>query len=151
MSKILRFSIYLLKYSMSLAHVHDFVFLEAPKCSFLLILLRFYRCFVKLEFLHFGGSSDVSILRILTCPTFLDFHRLSIVLISPGPLTMCYFDSRQAFKVKVSSHESTPWGHDLGGSPTTKIMKFHDFNFDLFPFLISITLVFSRLPNVCFC
>ena len=56
-----------------LANINTFDVLEGPKYMFLLIFYCFYRCLVKLEIRHFGGSLAVLIFMIFGCQILLYF------------------------------------------------------------------------------
>ena len=67
-----------------------------------------------------------------------------------GGLKQCHFDSRLAFKGIIDSRDLRSRRHDFGGSPRTKVMTFHAFNFPLFSLLIFIFFVFMRSQNHSF-
>ena len=128
---------------------HDFDF-----CHWslqILILLVFWRGqnlafgWFLLVFIAFGESWISRFWRVIGPIDFNDFQVSDFCLfycpflmisVFWGGLNEWEFDSHYGFISKVDSHDRRSWRHLFGGSPRTKIMKLHDFNFALFSLII---------------
>ena len=114
------------------ANIDTFGVLKRSKCCFWLIFVGFYSVWWKLDFEVLEGHrtcwfwwfSGVWFLFVL-----LSFFMISVFW---GGLNEWEFDSRWAFKCKVGSQDQARSRCHFGGSPRTKIMKFHEFNFHVF-------------------